>query len=290
MWNEQDHPRDDDGKFTFKNGGASTNIKENPANILYQDSKIKAQKDRQESEYKSKLLNILGDKAKPTDILYGMTKELEEKIKEYGLQRKFKGGTITGPASSIENQETEQKVKLLPKLELGNSQTSLKGGISYDEVKTDNKNIDNTYFSSDSIKKAREFIQGEEDFRAEAYKDTGGIWTIGYGHIKNVKQGDKITKQEAERLYIKDFNEHIKPLKEVKVPLSDNEKIALASFIYNVGPNAFKTSTLLKKLNVGDKKGAAQEFKRWIYDNGKVQKGLVNRRNREMNLFLKGSN
>ena len=260
----------------------------NPADILYRNSKIKAQKDSQESEYKSKLLNILGDKATHTDVLYGTSKQLEEKVKEYGLETKLKE-TITDKASNIENQDVKQKPKLLPKIELGNNQTPLKGGISYDDVKVNN-NFDNTYFSSNSIKRARDFIQGEEDFRADAYKDTGGVWTIGYGHIKNVKQGDKITKQEAERLYTEDFKEHIKPLNEVKVPLSDNEKIALASFIYNVGPSAFKTSTLLKKLNAGDKKGAAQEFKKWIYDNGKIQKGLVNRRNREMNLFLTDDN
>ena len=79
MWNESDHPRDDDGKFTFKNGVSATNAKESPANILYKDEKIKREKDKQESEYKSKLLNILGNKAKPTDVLYGTTKELEEK-------------------------------------------------------------------------------------------------------------------------------------------------------------------------------------------------------------------
>ena len=286
MWNEQDHPRNDDGKFTFKNGERDLNTKENPKSVLYRDEKIKKEKDKQEAEYKSQLLNILGDKAKPTDVLYGTTKELEEKVKEYGLQNKLKGA-MTGGASGIENRE--QKAKLLPKIELGNIQTPLKASISYDDIKINN-NFDNTHFSADSIKKAREFIQGEEDFRAEAYKDTGGVWTIGYGHIKNVRQGDKITRQEAEKFYAKDIEEHIKPLNEVKVPLSDNEKIALASFIYNVGPNAFKTSTLLKKLNAGDKKGAAQEFKRWIYDNGKVQKGLINRRNREMKLFLKDDN
>ena len=41
VWNEQDHPRDDEGKFTFKNGGSSSNTKENPASVLYRDSKIK---------------------------------------------------------------------------------------------------------------------------------------------------------------------------------------------------------------------------------------------------------
>ena len=82
MWNEQDHPRDDDGKFTFKNGGSSSNTKESAANILYKDTKIK----KQESEYKSKLLNILGDKATHADVLYGTTKELEKRLKNTGCK------------------------------------------------------------------------------------------------------------------------------------------------------------------------------------------------------------
>ncbi len=178
-WDESKHPRDDDGKFTFKNGGSTTNAKESPVDILYRDSKVKAEKDKQEAEYKSKLLNILGDKAKPTDVLYGTIKELEQKVEEYGLQDKLKG-TMTGGASSIENQETKSKVKLLPKIELGNSQTPLKGMVSYDEIK--NNNLNNGNFSSDSIKKAREFIQGNEGFSDKAYQDKAGVWTIGYGH------------------------------------------------------------------------------------------------------------
>ena len=79
-WDESKHPRDDDGKFTFKNGISSSSTKESAASVLYKDSKIKEQKDKQEAEYKSKLLNILGDKARSTDVLYGTTKELEEKV------------------------------------------------------------------------------------------------------------------------------------------------------------------------------------------------------------------
>ena len=228
-WQEEKHPRDDEGKFTFKNGGSST-TKETQAELLY-GKLTKAEKEK--SQTKNKLLQELGNNATPADILYGDNESLMKKI------------------------ETNKKQK-----------------------------IDNANFSIDEIEKAREFIQGKEGLKLEAYKDTGGVWTIGYGHIKNVKQGDKITKEEAEKLYAQDFVEHIKPLNNVKVSLSKNEKIALASFIYNVGSNAFKNSTLLKKLNNGDKKGAAEEFDKWIYDNGKIQKGLVNRRKKEKNLFL----
>ena len=110
MWNEQDHPRDNDGKFTQKNGGNNSSTKENPADILYLDSKIKAEKDRLEAEYKFKLLDILGNKAKPTDVLYVTTKELEEKVKEYGLEDElikisFIKGTPTGFGVNNTNQQ-----------------------------------------------------------------------------------------------------------------------------------------------------------------------------------------
>ena len=99
-WDEDKHPRDEKGQFTFKNGESSSSTKEQPADILYRDSKIKAKKDRQEAEYKSKLLDILGNKAKPTGVLYGTTKELEEKVKEYGLENKLKGSLTGGAAST----------------------------------------------------------------------------------------------------------------------------------------------------------------------------------------------
>ncbi len=149
------------------------------------------------------------------------------------------------------------------------------------------KEIDNSFFSDDAIIKARNFIQGEEGFRDTAYKPTpNDKWTIGYGHTKNVKPGDKTTKEEAERLYKEDFNAHIAPLKDLKTPLDNNEKIALASLIYNIGPNAFKTSTLYKKLQAGDKKGAAEEFERWNKQNKQVLNGLTKRRKKEKELFL----
>ena len=148
-------------------------------------------------------------------------------------------------------------------------------------------NVDNTIFSNDTWKKTRIFITGEEDFKDKAYKPTpNDVWTIGYGHTAGVKEGDKITRAQAEELYKQDFKKYSRPLKYVTVPLNDNEKVALTSFIYNVGPDAFKNSTLLKKLNDGDKKGAANEFDKWIHQKGKKLNGLVDRRKREKDLFL----
>ena len=75
IWDEDKHPRDEKGQFTFKNGESSSSTKEQPADILYRDSKIKAEKEKQEKEYRSKLLNVLGNLATPAMILYATTKQ-----------------------------------------------------------------------------------------------------------------------------------------------------------------------------------------------------------------------
>ncbi len=73
----------------------------------------------------------------------------------------------------------------------------------------------------------------------------------------------------------------------VSVPLSQNQFDALVSLAYNIGTNAFKTSTLVKYLNALDYKAAAYEFPKWNRRGGKVLKGLVRRREAERALFLK---
>ncbi len=89
MFNEQDHPRDEDGKFTFKNGGAneSKNVLENAAQVLYGKA---TKEEKQEKEYRNTLLNVLDKLATPTNILYGKTKDLEKTIKKNGLTNKLK--------------------------------------------------------------------------------------------------------------------------------------------------------------------------------------------------------
>ena len=79
----------------------------------------------------------------------------------------------------------------------------------------------------------------------------------------------------------------------MKPLINKNQKIALLSFIYNVGVGAFERSTLLKKINYRDFDGAAREFEKWVFSKGKKLNGLVKRRKAEMEMFLKpigGSN
>jgi len=132
-----------------------------------------------------------------------------------------------------------------------------------------------------------DLIKGFEGLRAEAYLCPAGVWTIGYGHTKEVKQGDTITQDEAGDLLMQDLGFAEKAVREnVKIPLTQNQYDALVSFVYNVGINAFEKSTLLRKLNSGDYSGTSKEFDRWIYASGKRLKGLENRRAKEGELFL----
>jgi lysozyme len=129
-----------------------------------------------------------------------------------------------------------------------------------------------------------------EGCRLAAYPDpgTGGEpYTIGWGHCgPEVVPGLRITQAEADRLLLEDlarFEKAVDGL--VRVPLSGNEFSSLCVFVYNIGIDAFKRSTLLKVLNAGDRVGCARQFLLWTKANGRVMPGLVMRRQAESLLF-----
>lgn len=133
-------------------------------------------------------------------------------------------------------------------------------------------------------------LKQREGFKSEAYQDTGGVWTIGYGTIKRnglpVQAGMRVTEKEAETDLEADLAWAQTAVNQlVKVKLSQNMFDALVSFVYNVGETAFKKSTLLRLLNMGLYSMAAAQFMRWIYDNGKEIGGLLNRRRAERKQF-----
>jgi|SRR5215213_4967212 len=122
------------------------------------------------------------------------------------------------------------------------------------------------------------FTTDFEGLRLEAYKDGGGVPTIGYGHTKNVKMGDKITKYEALKFLREDMKESVDDVnKLVKVPLTQNQFDVLCDFVFNLGEAAFARSTLLRMLNTRNYEGAGYELLRWDHDNGKVVAGLTRR-------------
>ena len=125
-----------------------------------------------------------------------------------------------------------------------------------------------------------------EGLLTKAYQDTGGVWTIGYGHTKGVTPNMVITEKQAEQFLIEDLQDSVDWVNRlVKVPVNQNQFDALVSFVFNIGPTQFNDSTMLRKLNTKDYNGAANEFKRWKYDNGRVIQGLVNRRADEEKLY-----
>lgn len=130
-----------------------------------------------------------------------------------------------------------------------------------------------------------------EGLRLEAYLDTGGVPTIGYGHTKGVKIGTKISDYEANTFLQQDLTEHEDHVHSlVFAALNNNQFDALVSFCYNVGAQALKTSTLLKKLNSGSPLAACNELSKWVYDNHVIQPNLVKRRALEKILFLTAMN
>ena len=120
----------------------------------------------------------------------------------------------------------------------------------------------------------------------EAYQDSIGIWTIGFGTIKGVKEGDKINQDEAEHLLQEEMPEYEGYINDmVKVPLEQNQFDALCSWVFNLGPKNLQESTLLKLLNAGDYHTTPEQIKRWNKAGGVILGGLVKRREAEANLF-----
>jgi lysozyme len=138
----------------------------------------------------------------------------------------------------------------------------------------------------------RQLIRNAEGRRFNAYTDSAGVWTIGYGHTGNVKSGDAITDSQAEAFLTSDLDKaEGDVLSLVTVALTENQKAALTSFVFNLGKGSLQGSTLLSLLNKGDYAGAAGEFGRWVKaTNAKTGEketlpGLVTRRAAEAALF-----
>ncbi len=135
-----------------------------------------------------------------------------------------------------------------------------------------------------------QFLKEREGFRSEAYKDTGGVWTIGYGTIaikgKPVEAGQTISKKEAEICLVEDLAwAQTTVNKSVRVPLRQGMYDALVSFVYNIGETQWADSTLLKVLNAGQYDKVSEQLLRWKYDNGKEIPGLLRRRELERDMF-----
>ena len=126
-----------------------------------------------------------------------------------------------------------------------------------------------------------------EGLRLTAYEDAAGVLTLGYGHTKGVRRGDKISEYYAKVLLKQDIAEFEEEVKKLGVAQTEGQLDALVSFAFNLGIGNLKSSTLLKTIREGGSMPAIkQEFKRWVYAGGKKLPGLVKRREWEARRFF----
>ena len=131
-------------------------------------------------------------------------------------------------------------------------------------------------------------IKKFEGLKLESYLCPAGVWTIGYGHTKGVKKGDKITQLEADNFLKEDLSSFEKGVTRlIKSNINQNQFDALVSFAFNLGLANLKKSTLLKKVNSNpNDRTIVDEFIKWIYAGGKQLEGLKKRRQAEAYLYF----
>ena len=141
----------------------------------------------------------------------------------------------------------------------------------------------------------REIVKFFEGFRSRPYRCSAGVPTIGWGSCYRL-DGTRVTmgnppvsKDEAEELLVFGLRtaENAVARLAKPTPLNENQFSSLVSFVYNIGSGNFQSSTLRQKLRRKDYAKAALEFPKWRRANGQILRGLVNRRKREKELFLK---
>ena len=134
--------------------------------------------------------------------------------------------------------------------------------------------------------KGLDMIKHFEGLELNAYQCAAGVWTIGYGHTKDVQQGMVISEDTANEMLVEELNEYESYIIGlVTVELNQNQFDAMVSWVYNLGVGNLKASTLLKVLNAGDYAGVPAQMMRWNKAGGKVLEGPTRRRQAEADLF-----
>lgn len=129
-------------------------------------------------------------------------------------------------------------------------------------------------------------IKKSEACSFTAYKCPAGVLTIGYGHTKGVKPGDRITQYQAEQFLKEDLAQFEAVANKCKNIGTQGRCDAVVDFIYNCGPDKWNSSTLKKYIESNRKIWEIQEqFLRWVNSGGKKLGGLVTRRIWEANRF-----
>jgi lysozyme len=138
---------------------------------------------------------------------------------------------------------------------------------------------------------AIDLLKRFEGFRPRAVRLPSGGWLIGHGHIRTAREGAEVSEADAEALLVYDLITVAHVIDEtVYAPLTQNQFDALCSFVFNIGPDNFRQSSVLRRLNMGQLLQAACAMEMWrkaqVGDGLIVVDALVRRRAAEKALFL----
>ena len=125
-------------------------------------------------------------------------------------------------------------------------------------------------------------IKKFEGCKLDSYRCSANVATIGYGHTKDVSDGDTCTQEEADQMLAEDLEEfegYVDKL--VTVDLEQNQFDALVAWTFNLGPTNLKSSTMLRVLNEGKHENVPSEMRRWNKAGGEPLEGLIRRREAE---------
>jgi len=134
-------------------------------------------------------------------------------------------------------------------------------------------------------------VGGYEGLRTKAYRDVVGVPTVCFGETRGVKMGDTYTTEQCKAMLgdaLIEFERGMAACLTNPARVPDKTYVAFLSLSYNIGTGAFCRSTLVRKANAGDLRGACNEFPKWNKAGGRVIRGLTLRRAEEKTLCLSG--
>lgn len=128
------------------------------------------------------------------------------------------------------------------------------------------------------------------------YHDPIGLPTQGWGRLlskepwADLSKWPAKTQEEVDEWFLQDWR--VKKIQTIRLlagaEVNEFQIGAVVSLIYNIGPGAFRASTLRRKILEGDHEEAGRQFLRWNKAGGRVFAGLTRRRKAEKRLYEEG--